>query len=125
MYDTFVALVLALGDPVTNVLALDTSWPIRAGKPALQHQNYELRADKTKKIYLSSNFNKNVFETSDLRPKALLKTSLAGPHHVDAEPDSAFYADPDPVFPFDADPDPTTNFFQIQHPKMIRIRNST
>ena len=36
------------------------------------------------------------------------KSSVADPHHLDADPDPAFHldADPDPTFQFDADPDP-------------------
>jgi hypothetical protein len=36
-------------------------------------------------------------------------TSVADPHHLDADPDSTFHfdADPDPACHFDADPDPS------------------
>ncbi len=68
-------------------------------------------------------------------------TSVADPHHVDADPDPAFHLDakpdpdntfhsdadldPDPTLKLDPDPDPTTIFLQIgiQLPKMMRIRN--
>ncbi len=39
-------------------------------------------------------------------------TSIADPHHVDADPDLVFHsdADPDPASHFDADPDPAWHF---------------
>ncbi len=39
-------------------------------------------------------------------------TSVADPHHIDADPDPArhFDADPDPARHFDADPDPARHF---------------
>jgi hypothetical protein len=44
-----------------------------------------------------------------------IMTSVADPHHFDADPNPAFHfdADPDPTFHSDADPetDPTTHFF--------------
>jgi hypothetical protein len=34
-----------------------------------------------------------------------MQTSVADPHHFDADPARHFDADPDPTFHFDADPD--------------------
>ena len=41
-------------------------------------------------------------------PMVVVPTSVADPHHFDADPDPTFYfdADPDPTLRFDADPDP-------------------
>jgi hypothetical protein len=41
-----------------------------------------------------------------------MSTSVADPHHIDANPDPAchFDADPDPACHFDADPDPACHF---------------
>jgi hypothetical protein len=49
-------------------------------------------------------------------------TSVADPHHIDADPDPTFHpnADPDPAFQFDADPDPTTHFLPDLDPPMLQ-----
>ncbi len=50
------------------------------------------------------------------------RSSVADPHHFDADPDNTFHsdadADQDPTFQFDADPDPTTHFFPDLDPPM-------
>ncbi len=43
-----------------------------------------------------------------IRPHQVLRSSVADPHELDADPDPACHCDedPDPAFHFDADPDP-------------------
>ncbi len=49
-----------------------------------------------------------------------MQTSVADPHHLDADPVFHFDADPDPTFYFGADPDPDPSF-QIKSQNLEKV----